>query len=860
MGEVYLAEDELLHRRVALKRVGRDLSRDPEYRRRLLREAQQAGRISDPRIAAVHDVIVEDDDVVLVMEYVEGKTFRERMQDGLALEDFWDLAVQCVEALDVAHRHGVLHRDIKPDNLIVDAAGRVKILDFGVAKRVFVEDGVTTASTDTIDDRIMGTPAYMPPEAHLGRALDERSDIFSLGIFFYEVLARRRPFTGSTRGEVVSRILSEPPVPLEEAAPGVPEPLSSVVACMLAKEPGRRYASAGDVREALAAARRGEFREPRTVPRRTRGSRRVSRTAAALLAVAALAGVMALAGGPGRFGAPAPLPLHPNLAVVPSGVSDTSVEERAFAFGAVADLTETLMRLARGSGVQVAPSADVLAGGIETPEQALERVGANLTLLCGLETRKNGSRVRLDLVDPVSGETVRSKTVSRPEDGPLAVVRAQRWAAAALLDIDLPEAVASAEEYGDATGAGTIRFYLEGRGHLATHRSLDDLALAEDRFELASQIDPGFGPARTGLGWVHVARYFLDGRDPRWLAAAKEEAEAGLAADSGRAGAHECLAVVLSRSGEVEAAETRFRRAAELDPTDDALYTEWGRMYGRRGDAAREHEIYDRAVRVLPGSHRAHLRLASFLYYRGKFDGARAEFETVVRLSPDYYKGYSNLGGIYVQEGRYEEAVAALDHSISLNPTEGALSNLGTAYFHNRDFERAISTYNRAFQYGFGNYLLWVNLGDAYYWAPGMRDRSTEAYERAVRLGREILDEKPYHVEVLADLAPVYARLGKVDSARVHVEAALDRASGNPNIEYRAALTYWELGEKELALDLLESAVRGGWPRVWIRDSVVFDSWRDEERMTRIVGEVTFRSSPFGGGKEQSHGHQGDSG
>ena len=167
-----LAVDTLLHRRVALKRMlptGADHAR---LRSSILKEARRASQINDRHIAAIHDVLDLDDQVILVMEYVEGVTLRERMATPISLEEFWDIATQCVEGMAAAHAHGVIHRDLKPENLMVTREGLVKILDFGIAKRVGADAATTTTSIDSLTGAIAGTPQYMAPEAHLGGVVD----------------------------------------------------------------------------------------------------------------------------------------------------------------------------------------------------------------------------------------------------------------------------------------------------------------------------------------------------------------------------------------------------------------------------------------------------------------------------------------------------------------------------------------------------------------------------------------------------------------------------------------------------------------------------------------------------------------
>jgi serine/threonine protein kinase len=191
MGEVYRAEDIRLKRTVALKRLAPQLRADPHYRHRFQEEAERVSRFSDPHIAAVYDVLEDQGESILVMEYVEGQTLRQRLRHSITLDEFFDIARQCAEALVAAHERSVVHCDIKPENIMLTTTGHVKILDFGVAKHLPRSD---QSSTGDLGGAPGGTPAYMSPEVLLEKIPDGRADIFSLGVVFYEALTGQHPF------------------------------------------------------------------------------------------------------------------------------------------------------------------------------------------------------------------------------------------------------------------------------------------------------------------------------------------------------------------------------------------------------------------------------------------------------------------------------------------------------------------------------------------------------------------------------------------------------------------------------------------------------------------------------------------
>ncbi|MFL6200563.1 MAG: serine/threonine-protein kinase, partial [Thermoanaerobaculia bacterium] len=247
MGVVYKAEDLRLARRVALKFLPPELTRDPDAKARFLQEARAASSLDHPNICTIHEVgETEDGQIYLAMPLYDGETLRKRIERGpLTIEDAIDLAEQIARGLSKAHRGGIVHRDVKPANLMVTGDGVVKILDFGLAK-------LAGAAAITRTGSSVGTPAYMSPEQSRGEEVDHRTDLWSLGVVLYEMVAGRRPFRGDHEQAILYSLLHEDPVPLTQARPGTPTELEQIVEGLLAKDPAQRYPSAdgamGDLR------------------------------------------------------------------------------------------------------------------------------------------------------------------------------------------------------------------------------------------------------------------------------------------------------------------------------------------------------------------------------------------------------------------------------------------------------------------------------------------------------------------------------------------------------------------------------------------------------------------------------------
>jgi serine/threonine protein kinase len=256
MGEVYVAEDTRLHRKVALKVLPPGVGADPERRQRFEREAQTVAALNHPNIVTIFSVEQAGHVQFITMELVEGRTLAEVLpSDGLPIATLLQYAVPLADAVSAAHTRGIVHRDLKPANVMVTADGRIKVLDFGLAKlKEPVDAGtVTTMATDPLtgEGRIVGTAAYMSPEQAEGRPVDQRSDIFSIGVLLYEMAAGERPFKGETSLSLLSSIIKDTPLPINEVKPALPRELGQILRRCLAKDPARRYQSALDLRNEL---------------------------------------------------------------------------------------------------------------------------------------------------------------------------------------------------------------------------------------------------------------------------------------------------------------------------------------------------------------------------------------------------------------------------------------------------------------------------------------------------------------------------------------------------------------------------------------------------------------------------------
>jgi serine/threonine protein kinase len=252
MGEVYLAEDTKLDRRVALKILPSEFAEDKDRMSRFVREAKSASALNHPNIITIHEIGESNDTHFIATEFIDGKTLNDYAKSNpLDFKSALEIAIQVVSALDEAHQAGIVHRDIKPDNIMIRANGLAKILDFGIAKLSAPtetgEEAATAIQSQTQAGMIIGTPNYMSPEQARGRDVDSQTDIFSFGVVFYEMLSGASPFKGETVSDIIAAVLTKEAKPLAN----VPPELAAIVQKSLQKDKQKRYQTAKDLLDDL---------------------------------------------------------------------------------------------------------------------------------------------------------------------------------------------------------------------------------------------------------------------------------------------------------------------------------------------------------------------------------------------------------------------------------------------------------------------------------------------------------------------------------------------------------------------------------------------------------------------------------
>jgi serine/threonine protein kinase len=644
MGEVFLAEDVTLKRKAALKFLPRKFTRAADRLRRFEQEARAASALNHPNIITIYEIGELDGTHFIASELIEGETLNEHLQKRLALDRVLDIGCQAAGALAAAHEAGIVHRDIKPANIMLRKDGYVKLLDFGLAK-------LTSTAPDldaTEPGRVMGTVSYMSPEQALGKLLDHRTDIFSLGVVLYEIATGRRLFHGESEGATYERILHEEPPPMRDGAPGLPLEFEQVIRRALEKNREQRYASAADLREDLKRLvnRTGETEAAKFAERAQRATRRARRLKAAAV-LAALALVLSAAfyfGSRSRVSqatastATNAIP-RKSVAVLPFENVSGDQENAAFTNG-VQD--QILTDLTKVSELKVINRTSVMrfpAG----PARDLRAISRQLGVAFVLEgsVQRAGEKVRLhvQITDAATGERAWAETYERDLADIFAIQSEIAKAIATQLRAQLSPTQKAEIERQPTRDIAAFSLLTRGKALIDEARfgedSDENFRAGIEFLEEAVARDPSFFVAYSHLAHAH-ATVFLYGIDntPGRLAAARAAAEAArrLSPDSGDT--HLASAMVLYAAREHGAARAELEVARQVSPNDPRV-----------------------------------LELSAYIHRReGRWEESTRELERAREFDPLNVDLLFQVASNYEALHRYEDWAATLDRAIALHP------------------------------------------------------------------------------------------------------------------------------------------------------------------------------------------------
>jgi len=836
MGEVFVARDPKLGRKVAIKLLPSRLASDSDTLSRFTQEARSASALNHPNIVTIHEVGADEGAPFIVMEFIDGHDLRTHMgEQALSVREVLDIAVQIADGLAAAHERGIVHRDLKPENIMITRDGYVKILDFGLAKVVGpAPEGEQTLQLDvpgTIPGTILGTVGYMSPEQATGRLIDFRSDLFALGAILHELVTGEAAFDGENAIDTLSAVLHHDPEPVTHANEQAPVQLADIVTRLLSKTPDDRYSSTRDLARELrmlrdrVAAEESGFHRQMPVAKRPTG-----------IIVAFLALLVFLTGIYFLSRDRIPADPEPPVAISPAVKKYLAVMRFQDLSGdpngqlVVDGFAETLRaRLAHFSSVQVMrpPAND---DGKGDPRKLAGDLGANLVLTGSM--MRNGDRIRVtySVLDSKSGREWRDLV-----EGSVGDLFAVQDDVAASVARNLELGAIRARPATDPTVSQ--QRYLEALGHL---RRYDDASSVNSAVSILESL--GDSPSvQAALARAYLYK-FQDTREPQYATAASRAAERALAADPQSLDVNITLGELRRQTGRTKEAIDAFLRVLSQQPNHADAVLGLAETYKASGDLRNAEAQYRRAIALQPNYWGGYNKLGAFYSTQSRYDDAIAQFRTVVRLVPDNERGSNNLGAMYIRVARYDDALRVFQDSIRRKPSSHAYSNMGTCYYFLGDFAKAATAFEKAVELVPGDYLYWRNLGDAYRWTPDGEAKARRAYERAIALCDQAVRLAPDDALAYVSRATSLAKTGRTREARAAIIRALELEPQNSGGTYEAAVIANIAGDEEEAITRLEQSLRLGHSGDEILRDPEFANLRKRGRLDAIIQAA--RSTP----------------
>ncbi|HEU4520722.1 MAG TPA: protein kinase [Thermoanaerobaculia bacterium] len=833
MGEVYRARDTRLDRDVAIKFLLDRHARDADSLRRFEREARSASALNHPNIVTVFEIGTFEDAPFIAMEIVEGTLLRNLLRQGpLPLRKLLNVATQIAEGLAAAHEAGILHRDLKPENVIVGRNGIVKILDFGLARKVRqASSGEQTEELVTNHDgRMLGTAAYMSPEQISGAPLTFRSDQFSFGAMLYEMATGRRPFARDSTAETLYAIAHDDPEPLQQVQPQLPAPLCWLVERCLAKDADDRYASTRDLARELQTIR---DRLPETAPGRNRLPRpdRIrARTAIAASGVAVVVAASVWFGFARNMTTPAPvaaLPEQKYVAVLPFTDLSGHEEGQLFSQGFSDSVSA---RLSAVSGLQIIPpsSAAPLIRKKFDSRRIADELGATLILNASLQRDGDSLRVSYSIVDPRSGAAVAGDAINGNVGDLWAAQDAVAYAVARDLgsSSDFIAAASMAADSEDGPGFEGLSTpqqqdsYLRALGAMQSFDDVKQIDTAIAHLRNLASSAPSSSLVHAALGRAYLLQY-THTRDRSWIDKALRASNRARTLDPRSADVLLTLGEVQRYRGEYAAAATTFTRALALRPDSPETAAGLAKAYQGSGRFEDAEQTFRRAIALRPTWWNSYNELGAFYMTQGRYEDAAGEFRHVIRLNPHSGWGYANAGAADVMQGKLESAAQLFTKALELGQTGTATANLGYCYYYLGDFERSAALYRRATEARPNNATYWAGLADACTWTRSCRGEALRARAKAIELLEKEISLNPNDARSHATLAVCLAANGSKANALRHIERALTLEPNSPQRMYQAARVANLSGDASGAIQWLRRAFAAGYPE--------FEAPRDPE-------------------------------
>lgn len=852
MGRVYKAYDKDLDRTVAIKVVREGAIGQSDALKRFKQELVLASKISHKNILRIHDMGDVGGLRFISMAYVEGQDLQHIIRDNpkMPMERVLKFAQQIAEALAAAHAEGVVHRDLKPQNLLVDKTDQIYVCDFGLAKS-FEEGAIGMTRTGAF----LGTPRYMSPEQVEGKPADGRADLYAFGLILYELVAGDVPFTGESTLKVMYQRIQEKPKSPKTLNPDLPNWLVRLIMRCLERDPDARYQNAYEILADLQGSTNSLAGVSRSGISRS-GSQSViiqipefahhkwvwvvSGAIALLLIALAIPPIRHLipgfsggSGGSTSAGIPT-LSQGKFVAVLPFRVLGDDQALGYVAEGLKESLSSKLFQI---KGVRLAPESAVAKFSDKDPLAKIARgLGSNLIVEGILQGDENKMAIIVSLLDASDGgkKMWTQQFTGTPKDI-LSIEDQVSGQLITALDVKMSNEELASTIARPTDNADAYDLYLRGR---QAYRGADrDKAIATsiDFYQKALEKDPGFALAYTGLADASLETYNVK-KDSFWAQKALGAAQRAEELKENLPEVHFSLGSIYQATGKNDQAISELKRGLQLSPSSEAGYVRLGSAYLAAGQKDEAIASFKKAIEVNPYNWALHSALGQAYFNLGENAKALEEYKSVTQLEPDSADGWDNMASTYERMGRFQDAVAAYQKSIQLHPDWLTYANLGYVYTTLKQYPDAITALQKAVELGPNQELAVGNLADAYRYS-GQKQKADDTYDKAIALAFKDLQVNPQNTEAMGDIASYYAKKGDTKRATDFIQRA--RAIDSKDLELlHIQATVENLSNKPGdALKTLRTAVSQGYPAKDVADDPEFENLRNRPEFQAMIKE-----------------------
>lgn len=838
MGMVYHAKDRTLQRDVALKMLRPLGGSNQLSTEALLDEARMASQLNHPNIVTIYDVARADNSNYIVMEWVDGKSLDELIrEEGLPLVTAIDYARQIAHGLSSAHQKYIIHRDIKPQNIMLSEQNTLKILDFGIAGLVkhIAEHDETATENNNQTTPAAGTPSYMSPEQAQGLNLDPRSDIFSLGIVLYQMLTGERPFFGKSSTEVKQAICAGKFKPIEQLKPDLPPEVVHTVNKMLTTAKDQRWQSSAELAAAL-----DDIYSDLTYSKNWWQKRHWVTKAAMLLPF-----IVALGWTAKDILFPAStqqlieqqLAEATKVAILPFDNISGDPTLQLFGDGLAVNLSTDLATVASEIGdTWIVPATEISRMKEVTPKAVADKYGVELILTGSMQHMGSTRLVVLNLLDAQSGQQLKTTELNIDADdlfGGHALIREKTME---LLDWPMSEALATSFNAERPQLDGAFKHYVDGRGYLYRFDQPGNADNALFAFEKAISIDSNYQNAYVGLAETQL-RKFIKTSELSWLEKSETTVNTLFKLDSDNKNISFLKAEIAYQRGNYKEAVKLYEQNLKVNINHVASKVGLAKALKQNGNKEKAEKVFMKTIQDHPNNWRVVSGFGIYYFQVGNYQGALEQFKALSLMSPNNDLGVRNMAAAYYALGNIEQAIKYTTQAIKLNPSDRAYSNLGTMLFSEKKYIESVDAFEMAVKLNGSSYLTWGNLGDAYFLTNNQKFKI--CYENAARIAHKKLLNNANDGLSIAALSYYYAKLENHSKALNLISKINENNSGLEHFVVATAYDAMNLGQE--AVNQLEKALIKKYPIEEIIGSPLLENSRKEAKYHNLISEYDNR-------------------